>query len=401
MDVSPVYSDVPLDKLEISQTLLNIENKYRSNPFVWNGQFSPQFVEAVLKKYTIPQTAVLDPFVGSGTVLLEAGRLGLKAHGAEINPAAIALAQTYLFINQTIETRRTILATVSQSLKNVIPDFALHQLTADLSLKQTLLNLLHSTLNRLEYQLLETLITLIDFQQPAVFATWDKLNQHILHLPYSTASISLYHTDARKIPLADNTIDFVLTSPPYINVFNYHQQYRAASEALNWDLLKIAKSEIGSNRKNRGNRFLTVIQFCLDIALTFAELARVCKPTARIIFVVGRESNVRNTKFYNGQIVAEIGVKSLGFELKLRQERMFTNRYGNNIVEDILHFTPAQTQPNNYLDIAKELGILALREAQKTCEEGSLSDLRTAIQRAATVMPSPHFKLHDIGNASL
>jgi len=48
-------------------------------------------------------------------------------------------------------------------------------------------------------------------------------------------------------------------------------------EALSWNVLKVAKSEIGSNRKHRSNRFLTVIQFCLDIAQTFNEMVRVLK----------------------------------------------------------------------------------------------------------------------------
>ena len=93
----------------------------------------------------------------------------------------------------------------------------------------------------------------------------------------------------------------VLTSPPYINVHNYHQQFRRSTEALDWDVLSFARSEIGSNRQNRANRFLTVIQYSLDMALALRELARVARPGARLILVLGRESFVRGGRFFNGE----------------------------------------------------------------------------------------------------
>jgi hypothetical protein len=141
--------------------------------------------------------------------------------------------------------------------------------------------------------------------------------------------------------LRDAEVDLVITSPPYINVFNYHQQYRAPVESLGWDPLHVARSEIGSNRKHRGNRFLTVEQYCLDIADVLNELRRVCAPSSRIIFVVGRESNVRKTAFYNGDIVTKLGVRCAGLTAEARQERVFQNKFGTMIHEDILHFRHA------------------------------------------------------------
>ncbi|MEP9412025.1 MAG: hypothetical protein HRF42_11640 [Candidatus Brocadia sp.] len=52
-----------------------------------------------------------------------------------------------------------------------------------------------------------------------------------------------------------DSADLIITIPPYINVFNYHRNYRSIMDILGFDILKVAASEIGSNRKNRGNRF--------------------------------------------------------------------------------------------------------------------------------------------------
>ena len=62
----------------------------------------------------------------------------------------------------------------------------------------------------------------------------------------------MHHADARALPVESGSADLVLTSPPYINVHNYNQKYRRSVEALEWDILAVARSEIGSNRQNRG-----------------------------------------------------------------------------------------------------------------------------------------------------
>ena len=53
------FKSIPIDNEEISQSELNIDNKTRSNLFCWNGQFSPQFIETMLKKYAKQDFLVL------------------------------------------------------------------------------------------------------------------------------------------------------------------------------------------------------------------------------------------------------------------------------------------------------------------------------------------------------
>jgi hypothetical protein len=215
----------------------------------------------------------------------------------------------------------------------------------------------------------------------------------VTELPFSEQPVEVYHTDARQTLLADCSVDLVITSPPYINVFNYHQQYRASAEALNWDLLKVAKSEIGSNRKHRSNRFLTVIQYRLDMAQILGELARVCRPGARVILVVGRESMVHGTRFFNGEIVSEIAHRALGFDLALRQERVFTNRYGQSIFEDILHFRPSATgtMGASLLTLARDVARDVLEAACSPAPADVEGDLGLALASLDTVQPSPLF----------
>src|SRR4051795_9365035 len=93
--VAPDFQGVPLDTRTIPRDRLNIDNKERSNLFPWNGQFSPQLVEALLRTFAKNTATVLDPFAGSGTVIHEAAKLGKEVFAVEINPAAFKMAQTY------------------------------------------------------------------------------------------------------------------------------------------------------------------------------------------------------------------------------------------------------------------------------------------------------------------
>jgi len=409
-----IYAKTPLNTSEIPQANLDIVNKSRSNPLRWNGQFSPQLVQALLDRYATRKTILFDPFLGSGTVLLEAGLAGLAASGAEINPAAVTLAQTYRFINVPLQLRRVHLRNVGALLQREflapLPLFRpLGQSYEHESSKQDpeaikskFVELLPTVEERLQYQLLESLIAMLDFYQPnlstdKVFAIWKKLARLVLELPFSRQPIKVLHADARKTPLPDSSVDLVLTSPPYINVFNYHQQYRASMEALDWDLLKVAKSEIGSNRKHRSNRFLTVIQFCLDIAQTFNEMARVCRSDGRLIFVVGRESMVRRTPFFNGEIVAEIAHRALGLDLILRQERRFMNRFGQNIFEDILHFSPPTNSSSTlYLASAKKVAQDVLETTYSVASSEVKQGIGLALSNIDKVQPSPIFNLSQV-----
>lgn len=402
-----IYAETPLNTSEIPQADLDIVIKSRSNPLRWNGQFSPQLVQVLLNTYATPGSFLFDPFLGSGTVLLEAGLAGLSASGTEINPAAVTLARTYRFINVPVELRRFHLKEISQLLQReflqALPLFQDPGQKPDRqdaeAIKSRLVELLLAVEERLQIQLLETLIALLDFYQPnlsadKVFTVWKRLTRLVLELPFSQQPIKVFHADARKTPLPDSSVDLVLTSPPYINVFNYHQQYRASMEALSWNLLRVAKSEIGSNRKHRGNRFLTVIQFCLDIAQTFNEMVRVCRSDGRLIFVVGRESMVRGTRFFNGEIVAEVAHRAMGFDLILRQERVFLNRFGQSIFEDILHFSPPANDPGTlFLGPARKVAQDVLEAAYSVASDEAKEGIKSALTNIGQVRPSPIFSL--------
>jgi hypothetical protein len=402
--VSSDFLKIPLNTTEIPQSRLNIENKTRSNPLKWNGQFSPQLIEVLLDTYASKKCKIFDPFLGSGTVLLEAGMMGLSAIGTEVNPAAFLLARTYTFINIHPDELKNIITKISRIIDDRFPKplFAPVISHSDGTIRESLQSILLQRDGQLEENLFQSLIVLLDLyrkdlNEQKIDRIWRKLSKHILDLPYSTEPINVFNADARSTPLDSNWADLVITSPPYINVFNYHQQYRTSLEFLNYDLLAVAKSEIGSNRKHRGNRFLTVIQYCLDMAYVFQELKRISCPNAHWILVVGRESSVRGVPFYNGELVTEVAQHVIGYNLILKQERCFKNRFGQNIFEDILHFrvSDKNEQPLS-LHLVRNLAGIALEKAYQSASGDTKENIRQAIDQIEKVLPSPILDLQSI-----
>lgn len=342
------YDYMPFDENTISRNELNIADKHKSNPLHWNGQFSPQLVEVLISSYCKKNDVIFDPFLGSGTTLLEAGEFNLKAYGTEINYGAICLANLYTFINVEFAKRVITLDNFEKKL----------HLTEEKS-KNFFSFLSNDLTNANEKKLFEALVVLTDFYKNDfslkwLSNKWNRIKDIVLSLPFSEKNIEVKRNDARCLDMFSNSCTFVLTSPPYINVFNYHQQYRASVEFLSGSVLPAAQAEIGSNRKNRGNRYLTVIQYCEDMVKVFSEINRVCKENSHVIFVVGRESSVMKTPFYNGKIIAELACGVCGLKPLFRQERNFKNKFGTQIYEDILHFSSSkacinETYLNNFI----------------------------------------------------
>jgi DNA modification methylase len=409
-DIIEKINNTPYD-ISIYQEHLDLTKKSRTSLFPWRGQFSPELVEVLLDQYSQSGNVILDPFVGSGTTLFEAARKGFKCYGAEINPSAVEMAKTSQFANVPLVDRRMIIREMETLTKKYLNPFSIG-LFADQTSGEKLpqdfersrgdifRSLMHNTENNPLVQniIVNAIIRYMSYResdkQKDFFRALHEHTKIIENLPYSKEECQVFHQDARSIPLVDSSVDLIITSPPYINVFNYHQNNRPAMELIGWDLLNIAKSEIGSNRKNRQNRFLTVVQYALDILDALIEMRRLLSSTGRAIIVVGRESSVRGASFKNGIIVASLALGGANFKLDALQERKFTNRFGEIIYEDILHLIPGPDTVARDTNIAQSVALWSLGQPSNLDEQVNLEILE-AKKRAATVQRSPIFRILD------
>ena len=228
----------------------------------------------------------------------------------------------------------------------------------------------------------------------SVLTSFNQIKNFALSLSYTNNNISAHLQDARTVHQRyPNELNLIITSPPYINVFNYHQNHRAIMEAVGWNILNVAQSEFGANRKNRGNRFKTVIQYCIDIEEALHSFWHSLSETGIMIIIIGRESNVRSSPFFNGLIVKEIIENAGGFNSVSDHERAFVNKFGEKIREDILVVQKASVPPSK--SVGRKIAIRHLESALITASCEIKPDISAAIASADTVLSSPLFNIKE------
>jgi len=392
--------------MELTKDKLNVSLKTRANIFNWRGQFTPQFVEYILDQANLDDNSTIaDPFVGSGTVLIEAAKKGHNSIGFEINPAAYQMAKFYEYAKLDFDERNRIIESVQNKLANVTANLNGQLVfTNDKKYRDSyseLINIAKEIYGISDNEDQSFLINiLIKSEKDKKLKLIDSLRKSFIYfrdtmlaLPLTNNEIEVQNLDAKLLGQHHTEeVDLILSSPPYINVFNYHQNYRAVTESFNYKILNVAHSEFGSNRKNRGNRVLTVIQYCVDMELAIKSFWHSLKHNGKLILVVGRESNVRKTAFFNSRIVSEIIVKMGGFIQSDQSERSFTNKFGQTIYEDLLIFkADKRTEP--VIDSSYEIAKRHIIEGRKRAPEDVLIDFDNAIERYKTVQPSPIYKV--------
>jgi len=388
--------------MQLIQDRLDVKNKTRANLFNWRGQFTPQFVDYILETFTSKGDVVVDPFSGSGTVLLESARKGLSCYGFEVNPAAYAMSKFFSFSNLPHYERTELFLTFQRKVNNILNKHGgLSVFTPQHSFRDSYANLLNFSMELFSQPLtsservlaINTVFTAEDYRDGGIVSTVSRATKHIQHcftqLPYTNEPITACLGDARLLhkhcPVPVNVI---LTSPPYINVFNYHQNHRAIVESLGWNILDIAQSEIGSNRKNRINRFKTVVQYCLDMELTLASFWQSMDNDGIVVMVIGRESNVRRIPFYNGEIVKDIANSMCAFRDIQNYTRTFTNKFGVDIKEDIVVLKKSNASPRP--SVARDVSMKHLESSLKIAPEEAKEDILNTISSIDMIQPSPY-----------
>jgi hypothetical protein len=153
----------------------------------------------------------------------------------------------------------------------------------------------------------------------------------------------IYEGDARALPLGNESIDLVLTSPPYLNAIDY---MRLSKFSLVWmghtisELRRIRSTGVGSEVGRRGepdNQIRAVLKqlqlrpalvrvdeavlerYIDDMRRALAEVARVLVPGGKAVYVIG-ENTIRSTYIRNSVIVAALA-RLAGMRLTERRVR--------------------------------------------------------------------------------
>lgn len=314
---------------------------HRLHPYL--GKFIPQLVEVFLKNYFNKGNSILDPFMGSGTTLIELNILGMHSTGVEISLFNCLIAdiktkkynidlaekeikevllKTKEFSKNLIFNKETkkVYKTDSEYLNTWLSDRALQEiLFYRKEIKnyecQDLLKIILSRATRsarltTHYDLARPTKPVREpyycikhrrICQPVNEAlkfinrySWDTIRRiKEFDKLRTNSTIKIIQGDLRKVDFAKvpgykgGKFDGIFTSPPYIGLIDYHDQHRYAYELFGFD--DNGFQEIGPASKGRSQEAKE--EYKQDIIAVFQNVNRYLKPKAKIFVVVNDRDN--------------------------------------------------------------------------------------------------------------
>ena len=393
------------ERLSLRQLVTYVPNKtvpvHRWFPY--KEGFSAALVDAFLREFGAQpgQSRVFDPFVGCGTTVVVAKQAGYGAWGIDILPIAIFVAKVKLRSAEDYDLIRLragidrLLASpyhepsisAPQDVRIIQSAFSEEVLNEVLFLKEEILKEEDDSVREFLLLGLLSILEKVSFTSkdgqflrlkpekniPPVRATL----AHQLRLMYrdlttigyqmrlfekpvnyavsSSSSTYVLLADARDFTSAiDDYADVIITSPPYLNRYDYSRIYSlelclafvedfaglkairhsllrshiesrpAPTDAVKHPALLEVLSNLAEKKLNNPRIPIMIKGYFEDMNLVLKELYKVCRPGAKIALVVG------NVRFEGELIPVDLLLSELASDIGFRIDKVIITRYKGN-----------------------------------------------------------------------
>lgn len=342
--------------------------------YTYPAKFIPQLAQRLIEENSKEGDVIIDPFMGSGTTIVEALVHNRIAIGTDINEIAHLAAKvkttpldnwelTEFFYKIENELKRNIIA---ENISLYVPNNERINFWFLPEQKEKLANIL-SKIMVVENSSIRDFFLLAFAQilksssiwlQKSVKPTRDKnkklYNPYDLFLQQSRKMIKkhlefektlkaignnninqvvLKCADSRELPCADKVAQLIVTSPPYVTSYEYADLHQLPSLWFGYleNLPEFRKKFIGSSYKERENIDLhsttaisiveklknkkakEVENYFMDMYESFVEMKRVLKKGGRACIVIGN-TEFKGVKILNAEVFKE-QLEYLGFNL--------------------------------------------------------------------------------------
>jgi len=362
-----LYAEIDLELSWSEDELPQVERtKHVHSLHPYLGKFIPQLVEVFLRRYFSPGGCIYDPFVGSGTMLVEANVFGADAIGCDISvfncllsrvkTAQYPLGQLELVLRGALEDARHRIDhepnPATPWLERWYAPRALSELLAYRAAAEELAppfdDVARVILSRAARSARLTTHFDLDFPRaPATGPYWCLKHKRECRpveeawkflLRYTTDTvrrlrefaavrrdrdITVLHDDSRAVRLPAGPSG-VITSPPYPGLIDYHEQHRYAYELFG--LVDRRDEEIGAAASGRGR---SALQTYVDaMSAVFDNTASQLPRDAWALIVVNDSQDLYPAILENAGLVLE--------ERITRHVNRRTGRRAGEFFEDVL-----------------------------------------------------------------
>ncbi len=302
--------------------------------YPYKGKFHPQMIRALLNCLGLkPGETVLDPFVGSGTTALEAQLLGVNCVGVDVSPLCVLQGRVKthsIEAIQEIEEARKLFQSFSSPVFGEEPnlDRAIGSIQEERARNfYTIAKLISVSDNaRRGKEFMKSFSTNIELMISSVKDYLMAIEQLKLKL----GTVDIREGDARNLPLADNKMDGIITSPPYSIALDYVDNDKHSLEEMGYNIDEIREGFIGV--RGKGNRRIELYND--DMRKSFSEMYRVLRPGRFAAIVIGNAT-------YQGSEVETVEfaieeAENLGFKLIRNMDKIIFGLYNVMRKENIL-----------------------------------------------------------------
>lgn len=330
----------------------NNKSTYYTHGFhPYPAKYTPQLVNRFFNLYCKRGFKILDPFCGSGTTIVEGILNGMDSVGIDLNPIAylISKAKSNCYSVEEINYAQKFIADLQLQAPNdlfsngdqkengtaSIPEFPNrdHWFQANVSselaeLKKKIDEVRNTNVKDLLVCAFSKIIVKVSNQDSEVRYTAKNKNHqdgivfssfinavsgYLDTLSSNGYSVSgkaeIFNGDTYEIlknNFSDNCFDFVITSPPYINTFDYYLYHKMRMFWLGYDHRPVRQKEIGNHHRIDTKKFdVAKAEYIESMAQIMNELSRVSKPDTYFVMVIG-DGIVDGITIDMSNVIAEI-----------------------------------------------------------------------------------------------
>lgn len=356
--------------------------------FPYRGKFHPQMVKALLNIMGLkPGETILDPMMGSGTVLIEACLIGIRSVGVDVSPFCRFMTQAKLDgltvplepIRAALRNCKVVFQHFQELIGHAQPGTKIQSRNTSRTFQEPAADYIASS--ALSAGLPEGCgsgptrnFLLLAYLDSAGYSERSMRNSHyqqfrsvlkrylfvaekiqavLAQVGLELAPAIPLEGDARFLPLRDSSVDGILFSPPYSFAIDYLKNDSFHLQSLGADINALRQKMVGLRGKNPRQR-LDLYKSDMDTVLS--ECSRVLRPGRFCTIVVGTNDNqigrIMGASPSSVPGIDEILVemsRTYGFHLALRLGRQITGIANTMRTEYIIMLERRRdTKTNNY-----------------------------------------------------